>query len=218
MEAAKREIFITGWMVTPFFVLVRPNSLDSEYRLDKVLQRCAERGVTVNIIVFQEPKVALNNDSEYTKRYFESLHKNIKVMRHPKYILVPFLWSHHEKLVVIDQKVGFLGGLDLCYGRMDNHHHQLTDTNEPFIWEGADYANLRISDIYTPRQYQTSMIDRAKVPRMPWHDIAVQILGESVIDLVRHFVQYWNFVNFQNKLNDRELLIQAGIAPSEEMV
>ena len=95
---------------------------------------------------------------------------------------------------------------------------QLTDTNEPFIWEGADYANLRISDIYTPRQYQTSMIDRAKVPRMPWHDIAVQIRGESVIDLVRHFVQYWNFVNFQNKLNDRELLIQAGIAPSEEMV
>ena len=23
-------------------------------------------------------------------------------------------WSHHEKLVVVDKKVAFLGGLDLC--------------------------------------------------------------------------------------------------------
>jgi phospholipase D1/2 len=69
MCKAKSEIFITGWMVTPFFLLVRPKSLDSEYRLDRVLQRCAENGVKVHIIVFQEPKLALNNDSEYTKRY-----------------------------------------------------------------------------------------------------------------------------------------------------
>lgn len=138
-------------------------------------------------------------------------------MRHPKYLLIPFLWSHHEKLVVVDQKVGFLGGLDLCYGRMDNSKHKLTDIVEPYMWEGADYSNLRVSDIYTPRQYETSMLDRTKTPRMPWHDVAVQLRGDSVIDLVRHFVQYWNFVNFQNKLNDRELLIHAGISPSEEL-
>jgi phosphatidylserine/phosphatidylglycerophosphate/cardiolipin synthase-like enzyme len=55
------------------------------------------------------------------------------------------------------------------------------------------------------------MLDRKKIPRMPWHDIAVQIKGDSVIDLTRHFIQYWNFVNFQTKFNDRELLMQAGI-------
>lgn len=55
------------------------------------------------------------------------------------------------------------------------------------------------------------MIDRHRIPRMPWHDIGVKIIGDSVIDLTRHFVQYWNFVNFQTKLSDRELLIQAGI-------
>lgn len=32
---------------------------------------------------------------------------------------------------------------------------------------------------------------------MPWHDIAVKIKGLSVLDLTRHFVQYWNYVNFQ---------------------
>lgn len=50
---------------------------------------------------------------------------------------------------------------------------------------------------------------------MPWHDIAVQIRGDSVIDLTRHFVQYWNFVNFQTKFNDRELLMQAGLTSTE---
>ena len=29
---------------------------------------------------------------------------------------------------------------------------------------------------------------------MPWHDIAVQLRGDSVIDMLRHFVQYWYFV------------------------
>jgi phospholipase D1/2 len=71
--------------------------------------------------------MALNNDSEYAKQYLESLHPNIKVLRHPNYILIPFLWSHHEKIVIIDQKTGYLGGLDLCYGRWDTPAHKLTD-------------------------------------------------------------------------------------------
>lgn len=30
---------------------------------------------------------------------------------------------------------------------------------------------------------------------MPWHDIGIQTKGDSVIDMVRHFVQYWYFVD-----------------------
>ena len=29
---------------------------------------------------------------------------------------------------------------------------------------------------------------------MPWHDIAIQFRGDVVLDLLRHFVQYWYFV------------------------
>ena len=29
---------------------------------------------------------------------------------------------------------------------------------------------------------------------MPWHDIAIQYRGDVVLDLLRHFVQYWYFV------------------------
>lgn len=37
------------------------------------------------------------------------------------------LWSHHEKTVVIDQTLAFVGGIDLCYGRWDTHEHPLND-------------------------------------------------------------------------------------------
>lgn len=70
------------------------------------------------ILMFKEPTIALTMDSAYSKNILRSLSPNITVMRHPDYLL-PFLWSHHEKLVVIDQEIGYLGGLDLCYGRWD---------------------------------------------------------------------------------------------------
>jgi phosphatidylserine/phosphatidylglycerophosphate/cardiolipin synthase-like enzyme len=73
------------------------------------------------------------NDSEYVKERLEGIHTNIRIIRHPSSLrsnLVPLfsMWSHHEKSVVIDQKLCFVGGIDLCYGRYDNEHYWL---NEP---------------------------------------------------------------------------------------
>ena len=142
------------------------------------------------------------------------MHKNIKVLRHPNYILVPFLWSHHEKMIIIDQKCAFMGGLDLCFGRWDNQKHYLHNNEK--LWKGADYCNFRISDIYVPRNFIRSNLNEMTQPRMPWHDIAIQIRGESVNDLTRHFVQYWNFVSFQTKFNERELLFNSGHEPNRK--
>ena len=36
-------------------------------------------------------------------------------------------WSHHEKLVVIDRNIAFVGGIDLAFGRWDTHSHSLID-------------------------------------------------------------------------------------------
>lgn len=43
--------------------------------------------------------------------------------------MIPMLYSHHEKMVVIDNNVGFMGGLDLCFGRMDTQKHYLFEPN-----------------------------------------------------------------------------------------
>lgn len=50
-------------------------------------------------------------------------------MRHPDHYVGTgtFMWAHHEKLVIIDQLIAFVGGVDLCYGRWDDQRHVLTD-------------------------------------------------------------------------------------------
>lgn len=29
--------------------------------------------------------------------------------------------------MIVDQRIGFIGGLDICYGRYDNNNHKLSD-------------------------------------------------------------------------------------------
>jgi len=110
--------------------------------------------------------------------------------------------------LLIDQKVAFVGGLDICYGRWDNQEHSLTNKNK--YWYGADFCNLRITDIYFPRNFMMCSINPRNEPRMPWHDVALQIRGNSVHDLARHFTTYWNFVKSQSKFDDKQLLTISG--------
>ena len=48
------------------------------------------------------------------------------------------------------------------------------------------------------------MYDRTKVPRMPWHDVAMHIVGQPARDLCRHFVQRWNYL-LRIKNHSREM-------------
>lgn len=50
--------------------------------------------------------------------------------------------SHHEKLVIVDYQICFVGGLDLCFGRYDTAEHKVGDC-PPLIWPGKDYYNPR---------------------------------------------------------------------------
>jgi phospholipase D1/2 len=52
---------------------------------------------------------------------------NVKVVTTPHDNLV-FLFSHHQKTMIIDQKIGYVGGIDLCYGRYDYHSHPIFDS------------------------------------------------------------------------------------------
>lgn len=223
-------MFITDWWLSPELFLKRPVSPNKNTytRVDRVLKQIAEGGVMVRIIVYNEPKIALTLDSEYTQQALQKMHPNIMVLRHPGYLLPTFLWSHHEKMVIIDQEVGFLGGLDLCYGRMDNPQHCLFDvadferlareeveeinkeiTREIISAEaeeffpGIDYSNSRKKDFVNVRKHEKALIAKKSVARMPWHDVAVRIVGDAVSDMSRHFIQYWNFVKFDLEPNKK---------------
>lgn len=127
LEQAREEIFITDWWLSPEVFLRRP-ATDNYWRLDEILNRKANQGVKVCILLYKEVELALGINSDHSKRTLMNMHPNIKVMRHPDHVSsVVFLWAHHEKMVAIDQTVAFVGGIDLAFGRWDDSAYRLTD-------------------------------------------------------------------------------------------
>ncbi|XP_049912840.1 phospholipase D1 [Epinephelus moara] len=128
LEEAKEEIFITDWWLSPEIFLKRPVVEGNRWRLDCILKRKAQQGVKIFVMLYKEVELALGINSGYSKRTLLHLHPNIKVMRHPDHVSSSvYLWAHHEKIIVIDQSVAFVGGIDLAYGRWDDREHRLTD-------------------------------------------------------------------------------------------
>ncbi|KAI0081599.1 phospholipase D [Panus rudis PR-1116 ss-1] len=197
---ARESIYIHDWWLSPELKLRRPGM--DKYRLDHLLERKAKEGVKIYIIVYQEVSSRTTpTDSNYTKQRLTALHPNIMVQRSPSHFQTgTFYWAHHEKLCVIDQTIAFMGGLDACFGRWDTPQHVLVDDpelnddpSEP-IWPGKDYSNPRVTDFHTLNKPDEDMYDRSKVPRMPWHDVSMQVVGQPARDLARHFVQRWNYL------------------------
>ncbi|KAF8453731.1 hypothetical protein BDZ91DRAFT_668435 [Kalaharituber pfeilii] len=112
-------------------------------------------------------------------------------------------WAHHEKMVLVDagwgegQEKGFMGGLDLCFGRWDTNEHPLADVREDVeseIFLGQDYNNARVMDFHTVEIWSQNKLDRTKSSRMGWSDVALSIQGPILKDMARHFIQRWNFI------------------------
>uniref|UniRef100_A0A673MUH3 phospholipase D n=1 Tax=Sinocyclocheilus rhinocerous TaxID=307959 RepID=A0A673MUH3_9TELE len=188
LEEAEEEIFITDWWYNCLFL--------------------QQKGVRIFVMLYKEVELALGINSEYSKRTLLQLHPNIKVMRHPDHVSSSvYLWAHHEKIVVIDQSVAFVGGIDLAYGRWDDVEHRLTDIGtaqdlqadviglmgNTRFWHGKDYCNFVHKDWVQLDKPFDDFIDRHITPRMPWHDIASVVHGKAARDVARHFIQRWNF-------------------------
>ena len=193
IDQAKQEIMICGWFISPEMPLLRPiegNLENSESRLDRMLKKAADKGVFVYVLVYKEFEISMYNDSEHCKKVLEKQSKNIKVLRHPMKLVS--LWSHHEKMVIIDRKVVMMGGLDICWGRWDTNDHLLFDyVQDGLTYPNIDYYNPFKKEIIHGKDYHKSMINRY-LPRMPWHDVGVMLVGQVVFDFLTHFVTYWN--------------------------
>jgi len=72
--------------------------------------------------------------------------------------------SHHQKFVVVDGAVGFLGGIDICDAR----------------WDDCDH-----------RRHNPQRVNLAGEPCKPYHDVQAAITGEAARPLVDVFVDRW---------------------------
>ncbi|CAI7632613.1 unnamed protein product [Penicillium glandicola] len=86
LENARESVWILDWWLSPELYLRRPPAKNEQYRLDRMLQAAAQRGVRVNVIVYKEVTQALTLSSSHTKHALEDLHPNIAVFRHPDHL------------------------------------------------------------------------------------------------------------------------------------
>ncbi|KAK2001795.1 phospholipase D/nuclease [Colletotrichum falcatum] len=111
---------------------------------------------------------------------------------------VTLFWAHHEKLCLIDGKVAFMGGLDMCFGRWDTNSHPIADAHpgnlDAIIFPGQDYNNARVYDFADVDNWEQNKLDRTKSSRMGWSDVSISLNGAIVQNLADHFVDRWNFI------------------------
>ncbi|KAK2614828.1 hypothetical protein N8I77_001626 [Diaporthe amygdali] len=211
LDRAKEVIYIEDWWLSPELFMRRPPYYNQEFRLDQILKRRAEAGVQIYVVVYREVEAAITCNSAHTKHALQALcpegspgYGNIRIMRHPDHNVfenaadMTFYWAHHEKFIVIDYEMAFIGGLDLCFGRWDNHQHQLSDLHPEGIqnemWPGQDFNNNRVMDFKNVDDWKQNEVSKAEYGRMPWHDVAMGLIGPCVYDIAEHFVLRWNFV------------------------
>ncbi|QRV95777.1 phospholipase [Ceratobasidium sp. AG-Ba] len=208
LDSAQECIFILDWWLSPELYLRRPPADNYEWRLDRLLQRKAQQGVKVYVIVYKEVTQTMSMSSKHTKDALSALHPNVMCLRHPDHIgtdsSVQF-WSHHEKVVVVDNKRACIGGLDACFGRWDTHSHPLADAHPTdfsrTLFPGQDYNNARVLDFQKVDHYASNQVSLLDTGRMPWHDVHMTLIGPAVLDIVQHFVERWNEIKTRKYTN-----------------
>ncbi|TDZ40589.1 Phospholipase D1 [Colletotrichum spinosum] len=119
---------------------------------------------------------------------------------------VVLFWAHHEKLCLIDNKIAFMGGLDMCFGRWDTNSHPIADAHpgnlDAVVFPGQDYNNARVYDFADVDNWDQNKLDRTKSSRMGWSDVSISLNGPIVQSLSDHFVDRWNFI-FDDKYSKK---------------
>jgi phospholipase D1/2 len=207
--AAQRTIYITGWAMDPQVKLRRPGG--NPEMLAAFLAAAGRRGVRVRVLLTDTSatfKGFLDNRDEVAQAWLMA-HPGIEVSRHrPDPSLVertelqtgidsPF-WTHHQKSVMIDDQIAFVGGIDLAEGRWDTDASELDDPN---ALEDTAHGEFRAIAAWKQLELQ-----RGSRPRMPWHDIHTRITGPSARDVSQNFIERWNKASpFQRDSLERRL-------------
>ncbi|KAI8587708.1 hypothetical protein BDZ88DRAFT_424528 [Geranomyces variabilis] len=179
--SAEKEILIADWFITPEIFLLRavdgvhPEHLGS--RLDRLLFKKANEGVRIYILLYKEmnlpnaslhakedfmgrskPHLYLDKEVEDPDNELELKSSNIVVLRHPDQgrgfigpVLDTVMWAHHEKAAVIDRKIAFIGGIDLCVGRFDTAEHTLRDDVIYDVKGKVEHGGTMAGDVAPPQ-------------------------------------------------------------------
>jgi phosphatidylserine/phosphatidylglycerophosphate/cardiolipin synthase-like enzyme/uncharacterized membrane protein YdjX (TVP38/TMEM64 family) len=162
---AEHSIFILGWDIHSRFELLREDPADGmPTRFGEFLDALARRrdGLDIYILTWDFAMI-LAPDREWVAQY------KFDWQTHPR---VRFRFdsqhatggSHHQKVVVIDDRIACVGGLDFTRGRWDSSEHRPEDPRR------ADVAG--------------------EIPA-PYHDVQMMVEGDVAADLGELARQRW---------------------------
>jgi phosphatidylserine/phosphatidylglycerophosphate/cardiolipin synthase-like enzyme len=179
VRKARSHVHLAGWHVTPGFALERTGD---EVTLRNLLADLAER-LDVRVLIWAGAPLPLFRPSRREmRRIREELTAHTKIECALDANERP-LHCHHEKTIVIDDRVAFVGGIDLTWesgDRFDNHEHP------PRASVGWHDACARLEG--------PAVADVAEHFRMRWHEVTGKTLapvrpsrraGEVDVQIVR---------------------------------
>ncbi len=109
IESARHYVHVTGWHVAPYFELVRA---ERPGVLGELLAEAAER-LDVRVLVWAgAPVPAFHPTRKEVREGVETLTRDTKIRCETDPREHPF-HCHHEKTVIIDGELAFVGGIDM---------------------------------------------------------------------------------------------------------
>lgn len=211
ISKAQEHVWIAGWQVA--WDVELQNFGSGRTRLIDVIQALNPKKVDVRFMIFGTQFDVPPIDDSHVAKTLQAL--GCKVLRAKGESdfseRIYSYFSHHQKCVIIDGKVAFLGGLDLAHGRRDDHTFPVV----------VDPQKRRINEMYNacvpPTREMSAdelkwvsqgiqpggarepygnaakkVLDHNKRPRQPWQDVHLQIEGPAVFDVVTNYVRRWN--------------------------
>lgn len=164
---ARRYILMTGWQFDTEVSLLRGKDAESaggEVHFIHFLESLCERNHELEVYILAwDFTVFLTLEREWFQDliFAWSTNERIHFCFDNKHA---FNASHHQKLVIIDGKMAFVGGMDICSSRWDDRYHHLENK----------YRKDANETVYGP-----------------YHDIQSYHTGPIVNELVDIFQQRW---------------------------
>lgn len=199
---AEESIFITGWQINHDVLL------DGDKTLWQHLHQALtdNRNLKVYVMPWLSPSASVVNTFDF-ETMLAIFQLNAGLANGPRAFCTPAIqqsdmsglgvtFSHHQKSVVIDNRIGYVGGIDLAYGRCDNNDYSLDAPSR----QGNDAYNPCIPPLgWMPMQKHTSknglllaaLFDLSK-PAFPSPPF---VKAPSRAELLNSFRYLTNFIN-----------------------
>ncbi|WP_413204398.1 VTT domain-containing protein [Rhodospirillum sp. A1_3_36] len=153
IKAARKSIFILAWELHSKVPLLRDVPLDSEGRAEDgwpvtlrlLLLDALDRNpeLEVHIVLWQAAVLfRLEREVPFDLPSLWAGHPRLHFVEDGD---LPALASHHQKIVTIDDRIAYTGGLDLTGSRWDTSEHHVSDSRRanPDGTEGGPWLDLQ---------------------------------------------------------------------------